>query len=985
MKNAAVGNADATPENGRFALNPEVPWDVFVTDVAAMHLRGVRRGFADPRVEEEFLRFHVAGRRMPLVLVCLLLAGFYVFAQTLSARFAAAGVGRALSLSAAIVLLLCAAALLLLYGVQQRTFRAKCSVAWRHEVIMLVAVTVPGCLQAYADRMFQRASCASEGIRCGHDVPLVLAAHIVLVSYSHVRSSFAPFIYLAIVTSYVVGTVAAVGLQYQTLVSACVAASIAVALGIESAGTEREERKHFVSLVLTRNSNEYLKAAGGALRALIEAVVPPELVDRTVAMETVDLIAFEHASDDATVSIAAIHDFAQWSTGLLPLDVVGVLHVVVVSFTQEATKIGVSTAMTYGDSYVACAGLLAPCAGHRDAMTAFGRWQMAAAAALNARDGYNVQLKVSVCSGELKGGVAGSVSLRFIIAGAAFDEARVLLETCPANEMVCGASLHGDVESRRSRSLDVVPPPEFQHAGTTGTDEVSPAEPTVSGGHEADSEPGGGAGGADAADVIVGPPNAAGEMSSCTLRFADPDVEAEMAEFAEYDEHTAGWHSSIVLPITFLAVLLGVITERSVEQNFRGTDAAPLALVFVAVVVAGMRSANQYAAWRVAVPVAVEYVGVVLCLLAVATAMVLLRGTTVTASPFFFTMAVGCPNIFRRLPWFASVLLQWLPVSAPAFVFASAAFGGDVAYVVLVSLAALLIRVVVRYGANRGTRLHFAAEYTALLFAALQHKRQLVQHEFVAALVPPHIVPELAGVVARPADDAATAPTYWIDLTALQLRLNSGGWSFDELVRVGAVVGSAVAEVGGGRLELVQSMGDAFLVAGPFDDVRDDRAGAASQPRGQRDVLVNTTAHLAIDTVREIARQLGASMQHFTAVLTAGSAFSALLGASLSTFRLFGPCVRESNAILSGAPTAPAACAVYASESFRRLHESDLLLSPRPRRSADGGLSGTIGPGESSSGDTVAIGHVVGGEAFSAPLKWRVRGSGVAMISVVKI
>jgi hypothetical protein len=956
--------ATRAPWIGGFELTPDISWRAEET------LRLDRTGFVDARVEADFLRFQTQARRLPLILVCVLLAGFYLF-QSFTPRFAAAGAGQLLSLAAAIVLLICAALLVVFVVAPTQTSTAEqVAMAHRYERIMLVVVALPGCLQMYADAMFQGAQCAGEGVRCRPDVPLLLVAHLVLVSYSHVRVFYMPFVSALLIASYVAGVLVAVGFAYQTLVTAAVATAIAVALGIESAGTEGEERKHFSTVVLTHNSNEYLIAAGGALKALIGAVVPPELVARAVAMDTVDRIAFDYTSDDATVSIAAIHDFALWSTGLLPFDVVRMMHTIVVTFTQQATHIGVSTAMTYGDCYVACAGLLAPMTRHGEVMTDFARWQLEVGMLLDAPLPGNFKLKVSVCSGELKGGVAGSVSLRFIVAGAAFDEARELLETCPAHGMVRGESFVDDIGLgwvSVINNLDVIAPSEFRRVQA-----AAPAAASSDAIPEADS--------ANAARA---------RMSSCTLRFVDPEVEAEMAAFAASDEHTAGWHSSIVLPITFLAILLGIVAERIVEQELRTQDVAPLALLLVAVAVVALRSVNQFAGWRVAVPVVPEYLVVTLSLLAVATALVLVRDTTVTASPFFFPTVIGCPNVYRRMPWLPSVLLQWLPVAAPLFFFASGAFGDSVAYRVVAYVSLLMVPLLVRYGVNRGTRLRFAAEHTAVLFAALQHKRQLVQREFVAALVPPHAVPMLAGEGGL-LDDATASYRHWGDLSTLQLRLNSGGCSFDELVRVGAIVGSAVAEVSGGRLELVQCMGDSFLVAGPFDQL----------PQG-RDELLKATAHGAVDTVRDVARQLGASAQHFTAVLTAGSAFSALLGASLSTFRLFGPCVRESNAILSGAPTAPGACAVYASEWFRRLHGSSPVVKTGRRRSSNTAaselgnslhniltaMSLTVHPCLLAlpSPAPVAIGSAAGGDDFCAPLLWRVRGSGVCMISVVKL
>ena len=114
---------------------------------------------------------------------------------------------------------------------------------------------------------------------------------------------------------------------------------------------------------------------------------------------------------------------------------------------------------------------------------------------------------------------------------------------------------------------------------------------------------------------------------------------------------------------------------------------------------------------------------------------------------------------------------------------------------------------------------------------------------------------------------------------------------------------------------------------------------------------------------------------------------AALLGEPAMTFRLFGAAVRESNAILAAAPVPlrESANACFATDSFRRLERNY-----RVPRAASGGTENA----EMSSAVPVAkatppasVEQDDGGSraAFGEPSMWRVRGIGVASISVVDI
>jgi hypothetical protein len=104
------------------------------------------------------------------------------------------------------------------------------------------------------------------------------------------------------------------------------------------------------------------------------------------------------------------------------------------------------------------------------------------------------------------------------------------------------------------------------------------------------------------------------------------------------------------------------------------------------------------------------------------------------------------------------------------------------------------------------------------------------------------------------------------------------------------------------------------------------------------------------------------------------SAFGALLGASMMSFRLFGVAVQRSDALLAAAPMLSRPVAV-ASRCFRVMFDGPRRFHVQPAdadvdRSMSRPLRGPVHDVEALPGDGV----------FGAAMAWRVRGAGVSWV-----
>ena len=169
-----------------------------------------------------------------------------------------------------------------------------------------------------------------------------------------------------------------------------------------------------------------------------------------------------------------------------------------------------------------------------------------------------------------------------------------------------------------------------------------------------------------------------------------------------------------------------------------------------------------------------------------------------------------------------------------------------------------------------------------------------------------------------------------------------------------------------------QPPGAAFLLGGPSRKTSTDESRLASAK-----------------SMVELLRVLNAVLRGkctFVAIATAGAAFAALVGAAQLSFRLFGPSVRESNALLSAAPQPSGGVNVaFASEAFR-MQEGNFAV-PVAASSVGLGFSMAMGPASVSGvialTDKLIETTSVESRRFGPQLLWRVRGVGAVPVSVI--
>jgi hypothetical protein len=212
----------------------------------------------------------------------------------------------------------------------------------------------------------------------------------------------------------------------------------------------------------------------------------------------------------------------------------------------------------------------------------------------------------------------------------------------------------------------------------------------------------------------------------------------------------------------------------------------------------------------------------------------------------------------------------------------------------------------------------------------------------------------------------------WRGLSILQLQLAVGNLrDVSVLAAVWRGVSSAVAAVDGALLQTMETSGDGFLIAGPFDETASD-------------ALQTEAAHGVLRLLATL-RNVTAPHCPFTAVATAGSAYGALIGYWGLTFRFFGPAVRESNAILAAAPSVPDVPQAFASAGFRQQHDNFGVAARPPQHVPSGGslaMSLTVAS-ESAHHDTHAA-LSSDTAVFGAANNWRIRAVGVARVSTIK-
>jgi hypothetical protein len=178
-----------------------------------------------------------------------------------------------------------------------------------------------------------------------------------------------------------------------------------------------------------------------------------------------------------------------------------------------------------------------------------------------------------------------------------------------------------------------------------------------------------------------------------------------------------------------------------------------------------------------------------------------------------------------------------------------------------------------------------------------------------------------------------------------------------------ATVLECVSTVGKGLLEVVQSIGDTFLVAGPLGSDEEE--------------VVHEAVKRAVALVGTLAAKLPGRAK-LNAALVCDSAFGALLGSKMLSFRLFGVAVQRSDAILAAIPASSQHLAV-ATATFRRCHDAGRIAvrgNGTGRVGAVAAMSMALPPMRDA-GD--------GSDVFGTEMRWRVRGAGLTSLFAIAL
>jgi hypothetical protein len=391
------------------------------------------------------------------------------------------------------------------------------------------------------------------------------------------------------------------------------------------------------------------------------------------------------------------------------------------------------------------------------------------------------------------------------------------------------------------------------------------------------------------------------------------------------------------------------------------TTPALAAALVLAVAALGVRMREA------ALPVAADCALTAAVLLAVMLSQALTRyergvlsGAGVSASVLTFV------EFFPHLPWLAQLALQSAVVLLP-LLYAWLGYRGSSAVSAFVAMVVTFV--VCRYLTKRWACQQFVAMAGAQHAVAATTALAATHSALLAGLLPPHAIDRLGARGARGTMHRNTH--HGLSLVQAALRLAAGA-DFAALAGAWQCLAECVAAEGSDVLEMVETAGDTFLVAGPFTR--------------SHEVLCQVAAYAAIAFVCELQVRLAPQRCSFTAVATAGTAVGALLGASSMTFRLFGPAVRESNALLAAAPAAvPGAtkqCTAFATEGFRRQH-ANFGVAARAPKNADAAMSLAMASESAAAPlDREHFFEIADGN-FGAAANWRIRGVGVMRVSPI--
>jgi hypothetical protein len=210
----------------------------------------------------------------------------------------------------------------------------------------------------------------------------------------------------------------------------------AVTLGFNIARDLRM-RGDFGKLIVIATAQDTVDRQRADLHAAIRAAIPSRLLERLIRSSASPqgqptLANLADSSDNALVCVTEAVAFAHLATTTLLKETVETLHELFTYFDTAVAAFGLDQATTYGDRYVVTAGLIQGSRSSVVEMCRFALWQVTD---VGSRLQAPLPLHSVISAGELRGGLAGSSTLRYVLDGAALENALEVLASVPTGSV----------------------------------------------------------------------------------------------------------------------------------------------------------------------------------------------------------------------------------------------------------------------------------------------------------------------------------------------------------------------------------------------------------------------------------------------------------------------------------------------------------------------------------------------------------------------
>jgi hypothetical protein len=929
-------------------------------------------GFEHGPTEADFMRYHMRGTRGYYIVGHVLFIAIYVVViarpllgvgDTLRADEVNSVAFIVLIASTSAALLSALVALVVIVVSPVATSEQQLAAAWRYEVALSIESAVTGTAFTVAAIMLQDVCTRTHGdLDCRlREWPTVCAVMLLTTVLARIRVRWSTIINLVFPVVYFAvqfGMNQLEGYDYPLVVVAIGALFVAITLG--GFATELSERRRFADVVVTLRAAENVAAMARTTRNVLCAAMPSELL-----RDDMTLVAKAYRTTSATVGVTDIADFAQWSCGILVQNVVFTLHFLLTAFDGLAEQFGVVRAMAYGDYYVVCANLALRCEEHAKRVLKFCDTQLeevadqlAQAAEATSRS-MELPLRASVSTGPLFGGVVGKESLRFTIGGDALTMAMAQLQGTRANTVSCVARSSALPSEHSNSSMSQLVPGKYGSptAGESldASSQLNQSAFDVSDGDLILPAGLGSVTGGDDEDAIPL------DFSAYTLKFADPEAQRLFDTFVI--EQNNEWRHAASIPLLLLSTYAVIIAVEFALPDERRHHNSPLGLAgfVIAWLMTGVVTAIRERDVA-CVPLAARSVmsAASLTLASVSLAFGIECFMATPNQAYLSTIFVA--DLFFTNGWITNIFINLAISLGPLYVYRARTSN---------MTSAIAFGLFMPYAIALKKCQSFVTARNAIDGSATATARSEQQHQLLTGLLPPHAVAvAMAREVAKSEDQYMVE---WAGVSVLQLRLDlSRVTTIAPIAAAWKGVAALIADEGKGLLELVQSAGDSFLVAGPFTD--DVETG---------DMQRHQAAQHAVTLFRALKQQLAPHCS-FTAVATSGNSYGALVGATMLAFRVFGAAVRENGALLGAAPDSPVPVG-FASDSFRQRHRNYRV----PKVEGDTarcGMSVTLPDVKVDDIDNASPSPAAtdATDDFADAVLWRVRGVGVTSVSVIK-